>query len=622
MDTKKFETIAKLLRYYSLLATTTASSGHPTSALSAADIMAVLYFNFLKYDFENPHNKYNDRLIFSKGHATPLLYALYKVAGKITEEELLKYRTLVSPLQGHPTPQTPYVDVATGSLGMGLSFGFGMALASQLDKIDNTVYVLLGDGEMAEGNVWEALECAAYYKTNNLVGIIDVNGLGETGPTMLFHDIKTYQKRSESFGWNTIGIDGHNYTEIESALEKAQQKNDKPTMIIANTLKGKGISFLEGKEGKHGKALKQDEYEKAIAELAITNEEKNHIFPVAKPEKNELIETKKATPLSTEQIKKIFAQAIEQNEELPTRKAYGLALAELAKQNPNLIILDGDLSDSTFSGLTQSESPSQFFNMFIAEQNMAAASVGLSKMGKKVYASTFAAFWTRAYDQIRIASLSETDLVLCGSHSGVSIGEDGASQMGLEDLAMLQAVLNTTILYPSDAISSAKLTSVALNNKNITYLKTSRPPLPSMYTAEEEFTIGGSKTLKSSDSDICAVIAAGVTVHEALKAYEMLKKEGIYIRVIDCYSIKPIDAQTLQEASNNCHNRLLTVEDHYLQGGLGDAVLNVFATTPGTKILKLGVHEHPHSGKGTELLDKYGISARAIVAKIRTWGKI
>ncbi len=611
MDT---QLIAKLLRYYSLLSTTQAGSGHPTSCLSAADLMAVLYFDYFKFDFKNPKNLYNDRLIFSKGHAAPLLYSLYKVAGLISEDDVLSLRKLESQFQGHPTGETPYVDVATGSLGMGLSYGLGMALASKQDNRDNKIFVLLGDGEMAEGNIWEALAIASHYKLNNLVGIIDVNRLAETGETLVGHDTHEYIHRVTSFNWNAVPVDGHNHNEIKNAYAYALQ-SDKPTMIVAKTLKGKGVSFLEDQEGRHGKALKPEEFEPAVQELQITNEEKKLTFTVQKPDKEDT-----AAPANFDMAKAIevaLKRVTEVKEPFATRKAYGTALSELVKHNSHLLVLDGDLSDSTFSGLAATERHGQFFNMFIAEQNMVAAAVGLSKMGKIVFASTFAAFFTRAYDQVRMASLSEAEIKLCGSHSGVSVGEDGASQMGLEDIAMMRAVLNSTILYPSDAVSTVKLVAEMTTNPDVTYLRTTRPPLPIIYSSEESFPIGGSKTLKSSDKDICTVVSAGITVHEALKAHEQLEKEGISIRVIDAYSVKPIDQNTLSKAAHETNNTVIVVEDHYAEGGLGDAVLSCLAEEA-VRVHKLAITQRPHSGKGSELLEKYGISVKDIVEKVKT----
>ncbi len=613
MDTRKFQTIAKILRYYIIACSTKAGSGHPTSSLSATDLLSVLYFHFLNYNFENPDNRYNDRLIFSKGHASPLLYSLYKVAGLIDEEELLTYRTLYSPLQGHPTPETPYIDVATGSLGMGLSFGLGMAMANKMDNINNKTYVLLGDGEMAEGNIWEALEIAAYYKINNLIGILDVNRLGETGEALLGHDVSSFQRRIESFGWHTEVIDGHNFEEIYAAFDRAQNQ-EAPTMIIAKTIKGKGISFLEDKENHHGKALKEDEAQKAWAELNVSDSEKEQTFSVNKPKKNKPI-GKDVTRYEELSMENTISKLVGSNEPVPTRKAYGTALCELIEESNDMYVIDGDLSDSTFSGLTKEIKPKQFINMFIAEQNMIAAGTGLTKMGKTVFASTFAAFLTRAYDQIRMSSLSESTLKITGSHVGVSIGEDGASQMGLEDIAMMRAIFNSVILYPCDAVATAQLVKLMPSLPDITYLRTTRKPTPIIYPHDEEFVIGGSKTLRESEEDQCLIIAAGITVHEALKAHEELKSRGISVRVVDCYSIKPIDVSGLRKAAQLANNKIITVEDHYFEGGLGDAVLNVFSDGSAS-IKKMAITSRPHSGKPDELLEHCGISSKHIVDSV------
>lgn len=605
-------TITKLLRYYILLSSTTAGSGHPTSSLSATELMAVLYFKHFQYDTKNPDNLYNDRLIFSKGHATPLLYALYKVAGLITTDQLSAYRSNNSPLQGHPTPQTPYVDVASGSLGMGLSYGLGMALGLQKQQIyDPKVYVLLGDGEMAEGQIYEALQLASHYNINNLIGIIDVNRLAETGETMLGHDTKTYQQRIESFGWQTLVVDGHNPEQIESTLITAKSSTN-PCMIIAQTIKGKGVSFLEDQLNKHGKALNQVEFQKAIAELDLP-ENLEQTWLLHQPQHSS------SFPLKNPDLLTIECNA---EEPLATRKAYGLTLAQATKHHRDMIVMDGDLSDSTFSGLVEKESPDQFLNMFIAEQNMVSAAVGLSKVGYKPFVSTFSAFMTRAYDQIRMASLSEANLVLCGSHGGVSVGEDGPSGMGLEDIAIMRAIYGSTILYPSDAYAMQKSVELAYAHKGLTYIRSTRLPTPQIYNNNQQFKIGGSQTLRSSSHDQVAIITAGITVHEALKAYDQLQQQGIFVRVIDCYSIKPIDKQTLFQASTECQQRLIVFEDHYIQGGLGDSVLEVFSgqssELPLAQIIKVGVTIRPHSGKPYQNLEEQGLTADKIVEKVKS----
>ncbi len=611
MDTQKFELIAKLLRYYSIVCSSKAGSGHPTSSLSAADIMAVLYFNFLKYDFDHPNNRFNDRLIFSKGHATPLLYSLFKVAGRIDEEELLTYRTLYSPLQGHPTPETPYTDVATGSLGMGLSFGLGMALANKMDGIPNKTYVLLGDGEMAEGNVWEALEVASHYQVNNLIGIIDVNRLEQTGTTMLAHDVDTYQHRVASFGWQTAVIDGHNVEAIEQAFTQAHNQTA-PFMIIAKTIKGKGISIWEDQENWHSKILNEEQLAEAKKELNLQSGQLEQTFKVNKPEQDSPIAKKKP---DTSSFEFSYEKHIS-NGKIATKAAFGSALAELAKNNHDLLVLDGDVSNSSMTGEVKQTTPDQFLNLFIAEQNMIGVGVGMAKMGKAVYAATFAAFLTRAYDQIRIASLSEANLKLNGSYVGVSIGMDGASQMGLEDIAMMRAVLNSTVLYPCDPVSTGKLTQSMLQLDGVSYIRTTREPTPVIYSSYEQFPVGGSKTLRQSDSDQLLIIAAGITLHEALKAHTELQNQGINVRVVDLYSIKPIDADGLKTAAQASQNRIITIEDHYYEGGIGDAVLNVFAQTP-VQITKMAITGRPHSGKPDELIEHYGISAKHLIEKVK-----
>ena len=609
-----YKKISQLLRYYILLSSTTANSGHPTSSLSAADIISVLFFNHFSYDFANPQNLANDRLIFSKGHATPLLYAMYKVAGLISTDELLKYRQKGSNLEGHPTPHTPYVDVATGSLGMGLSYGFGMALALKR-KIENPpkVFVLLGDGEMAEGQIYEALQLASYYQTENLIGIIDVNRLAETGPTILGHDVNTYQSRISSFGWSTIIIDGHNFEHIKQALVQASQEK-KPTMIIARTVKGKGVSFLEDQLNRHGKALSQEEFQKSITELGVTKDDMQLIIPIANKPSRSLL------PSPHRSIRQHVELTLGFTEPTPTRKAYGIALAYLAKSRDDIVIMDADLSDSTFSSVAEKELPKQFLNMYIAEQNMLSTAVAMSKMGFKPYISTFSAFFTRAYDQIRMGSLSLANMVLCGSHGGVTVGQDGPSGMGLEDLAMIRAVYGSNILYPSDAHSMSKCTEIAYEASHITYIRSTRVATPMIYQHHETFRLGGSKILKSSEQDQIALIAAGITVHEALKAHYELLSSGIHVRVIDCYSIKPIDDNTLIKNSKECPKGLITIEDHYPQGGLGDAVLEVFtgADKNPPRMIKMAVTKRPHSATPEENLEYQELTSKYIIAKVKS----
>jgi len=556
--------LAKLVRYYCLVSTTKAGSGHPTSSLSATDLMVGLMFgrrsraesregNF-KFDLENPNNPNNDRLIFSKGHASPLFYALYAAAGKVNEEELMTLRTFGSRFEGHPTLEFPYTEVPTGSLGQGLSVGLGMALNAKLEKRDCKTFVLLGDSEMAEGSVWEAMALASHYKLNNLVGILDVNRLGQRGETMLGDNTETYQKRCEAFGWKTVVIDGHNLEEIASAFAKATADNVlKPIIIIARTLKGKGVSFLEDKDNWHGKALSKEELDKALIEIGEVD--KTMVGKIEKPG------TVNSTQY-TEENKSVYSIPFTEyspEKKIATRKAYGNVLANLVDVNPQIIVLDAETSNSTFADTVKKKHPEKFVECFIAEQNMVGMALGFSKRGKIPFVSTFAAFLSRAFDQIRMSALSDANIKFIGSHAGVSIGEDGASQMGLEEIAMFRTLLNSVVLYPSDAVSTEKLVLEAAKHHGNVYIQTTRMETKIIYSnqqtvnskqqtnlVEHEFKIGGSCVLKSSDKDQATVIGAGVTLHEALKAYEELLKEGINIRVIDLYSIKPIDIETLK----------------------------------------------------------------------------
>ena len=603
----KLKKLSRLIRYYILLSTTEAGSGHPTSALSAADLMAVLFFGgFYRFNFENPKFENNDRFILSKGHAVPALYAVYAAAGVLKEADLKKLRKFDSPLEGHPTPRFQYNEIATGSLGQGLSIGVGMAInAKYLDKLPYRTYVLMGDSEMAEGSVWEAIELASYYKLDNLVGIIDVNRLGQRGETMLGHKIKEYAKRISAFGWQTIVIDGHNLKEIKKAFKKANQIKNKPIMIIAKTIKGKGISFLENKNGWHGKALSVDEFKKALNELGKID--KKICGVIALPENK----------IAKKIISQPAADISYSDKTCSTRLAFGNAITRLGKKYPEIVVLDGEVGNSTYSDIFEKEFPNRFFQMFIAEQNMVGAALGLDKRGKIPFVPTFGAFLTRAFDQIRMSQYSQANIKFVGSHAGVSIGEDGPSQMALEDIAMFRTILNSVILYPSDAISAEKLVEEAIKFKGIVYLRTTRSVTPIIYKPNENFPIGGSKILKKSDKDAVTVVAAGVTLFEALKAYEILQKEGINIRVIDLYSIKPIDEAALKQAAKET-KAIITVEDHFAEGGIGEAVRSVVET----KIYSLAVRKMPRSGKPEELLDFEEISAKAIVKKVREIVKV
>ncbi|MGH9246244.1 MAG: transketolase [Acidimicrobiales bacterium] len=598
--------LGQQLRVDSVRAAAAAGSGHPTSSMSAADLMAVLIASHLHYDLANPDNPNNDRLIFSKGHASPLLYAIFRAAGAVSEDELLSFRRFGSKLEGHPTPILPWVDVATGSLGQGLPFGVGVAFAGKrLDRLPYRVWVLCGDSEMAEGSMWEAFEHAGHAELDNLTAIIDVNRLGQRGPTMHGWDLDAYATRIGAFGWHTIEVDGHDVAAIGRAYREATATTGRPTAIIARTVKGKGVSAVADQEGQHGKPL--SDTDAAIAELggirdlrvevaAPAADDKPHEFEVAGGEQPRW----------------------EVGDKVATRRAYGDALAALGSIRGDVVALDGEVSNSTYSELFEKAHPERFFEMFISEQQMVAAAVGIQVRGWVPFASTFAAFFTRAYDFIRMAAVSRARLSLCGSHAGVSIGEDGPSQMGLEDLAMLRAVHGSVVVYPSDGNQTAKLLGALADHDGISYLRSTRADTPVIYGPEETFEVGGSKAVRSSDHDEVTVVAAGITVHEALKAADALATDGVGIRIVDAYSVKPIDADGLRTAAEATGGRVITVEDHWAEGGLGDAVLSAFTgmAAPPT-VVKLAVTEMPTSGKPGELLAAAGIDAEAIVAAVR-----
>ncbi len=600
------EKAARTLRYYSLLITSKAGSGHPTSCLSAADLMAVLFAgNVFHYDTSNPKNINNDRLIFSKGHASALFYSLWKIAGGISEKELLAYRQFGSSLQGHPTPDFKFADVATGSLGQGLSIGAGFALNAKMESLDYKTFVLLGDSETAEGSNFEAMQFACYYKLNNLVGIIDVNRLGQRGETMLGWDTAKYEQRASSFGWETIVIDGHNFGEITKAFSKVDYVK-KPLMIIAKTIKGKGVSFLENQEGRHGKVLKEDELKKALSEIGEVSESLLIDLPKPQPRR-----------LASRQPRRLAEQASKQykkGESIATRKAYGNALVRIFPDFPNIVALDGEVSDSTRSYLFKEAYPQNFIECFIAEQNMVGVALGLSKFDKIPFVSTFSAFFSRAFDQIRMAAYSGANIKFVGSHAGVSVGQDGPSQMGLEDIALFRSVFGSTVLYPSDAVSTDKLVEKVAKHKGIVYIRTTRMETPVIYSLDEEFKIGGSKTIRQSEKDQVTIVAAGITLHEALAAYDELLKQKITARVLDLYSIKPLDEQSLLKAAKETA-AIITVEDHYEAGGIGEAARSCLSDTK-TPVYSLFVSKMPKSGKPQELLDFEEISSKAIVKKV------
>ena len=595
--------LGQQLRVDSIRAAAVTKSGHPTSSMSAADLMAVLMSKYLHYDFDDPDNPNNDHLVFSKGHASPLLYSMYKAAGAITDEELLTFRVFGSRLQGHPTPAIPWVDVATGSLGQGLPYGVGIALAGKkLDRLPYRVWVLHGDSEVAEGSVWEAFEHAAFYGLDNLVAIFDVNKLGQRGETMHGWDLDSYANRARAFGWHAIEIDGHDFEEIDRALGDAAAQQNQPTAIIAHTHKGKGVKAVEDKEGWHGKAL--DNPGEAIAELGG---ERNITIQVAKPDTAEphRFETTGLLELPTWDV----------GEEVATRRAYGDALAALGAARGDVVALDGEVSNSTYAELFRDAHPDRYFEMYIAEQQMVAAAVGLQVRNWVPFASTFAAFLSRAYDFIRMAAISQADIRLCGSHAGVSIGEDGPSQMALEDLAMMRAVHGSTVLYPCDANQTARLVAEMADREGIVFMRTTRAATPVVYGGGEEFPVGGSRVVRDG-SDV-TIVAAGITLHEALQAADRLSAEGVDARVIDLYSVKPVDAETLRAAAEET-GRILTVEDHWPEGGIGDAVLEVLADIEQpARLVRLAVRELPGSGKPAELLAAAGIDAAHIAEAAR-----
>lgn len=597
--------LAQLVRYYILTSTTKAGSGHPTSSLSAVDLMSVLFFNgYFRADIDDPAFANNDRLIFSKGHAAPLLYSLYTVAGAIQEDELYTLREFGSRLEGHPTTEFPYAEVATGSLGQGLSIGFGIALNAQyLDKLPYTTYVLLGDSEFAEGSNWEALQLAAQYKLHNLVGILDVNRLGQRGETMYGYDVKQYEKKIESFGWHTIVIDGHNLKQIDKAFQKAQSVKDKPVMIIAKTIKGKGVSFLEDKEDKHGKALTEEELKSALQEMgevdtALTG-------TIQKPETLSPFEQPVCAQSTND---------VDLTKPIATRKAYGDALVALGAAYPDLVVLDAETSNSTYAETFKATCPDRFFEMFIAEQNMVGAATGLATRGKIPFVSTFAAFFTRAFDQIRVGQYSRSNINFVGSHGGVSIGEDGPSQMGLEDLSMFRSLIGSVVLYPSDYISTTQLVAQMAAAPGVCYMRTTRSATPVLYSQKDEFVIGGSKTLHQSDQDQLTIVAAGITVHEALKAYQEALSDGVHLRIIDAYSVKPIDKETLIQAAEET-KAIVVVEDHFAEGGLGEAVMSALAQHA-IPVHQLAVTKMPKSGSSEALLEYEEINASAILKKV------
>ncbi|HVB05782.1 MAG TPA: transketolase [Acidimicrobiales bacterium] len=600
--------LARQLRVDSIRSSTSAGSGHPTSSLSAADLIAVLAARHFRYDWQHPERPTNDHLVFSKGHASPLLYSLYRAVGVVSEEELLTtYRRFGSRLQGHPTPQLPWVDLATGSLGLGIAAAVGIASAAKhLDELDYRVYVLCGDSETAEGSVWEALDKASYYDLDNLVVMFDVNRLGQRGPTELEWDTERYAERVRAFGCEAIVIDGHDLGEIDEAFTKAGTSG-KPTVIVARTKKGKGVAEIEDKEGWHGVALPPDLAEKAIAELGGVSE-----LVITGPEPSP------GTPAITPDPKAaVTLPRYELGEKVATRKAFGDALAALAAR-PEVVVLDAEVGNSTHAEEFMKVAPERYFQSFIAEQLMVAAAGGMAARGYVPYAATFGAFFSRAADFVRMLAISGLRVRLVGSHAGVEIGADGPSQMALEDLAIMRAIHGSSVLYPCDATSAVALTALMSDAPGIAYLRTTRGAYPVQYPSGTTFTIGGSAELRSGDGDAVTLIGAGVTTHECLEAADQLAAEGISARVVDCYSLKPIDAATLTRAVTATGGRLVVAEDHYPEGGLGEAVRTALGTfsTP-LHFAHLAVRELPASGTPSELLDFAGISAFHIARAAR-----
>jgi transketolase len=600
--------IATRLRIDSVRATTEAGSGHPTTCCSAADITAAVFFSEMRYDPRHPENPDNDRFVLSKGHAAPLLYAAWAEAGIIPREDVLKLRRFDSDLEGHPTPRLPWVDVATGSLGQGLCAGVGIALNARRIGSDYRTYVLLGDGETAEGSVWEAAHAAAHDALESLCGIIDVNALGQSRPTQWGHNIDAYVVRWRAFGWHVVAIDGHDMDAILSAFDEARSTKGRPTMIVAKTIKGKGVSFVEGKQGWHGKPFKKgEEAERALAELQsqFVPEE----LPAAQPRPRSVPRPASKPPAP------LGPPTYSLGDTVATREAYGTAIARLGASDDRIVALDADVGNSTFSEKFEQQHPKRFFQSYIAEQVMIGAAMGLAARGAIPFPSTFACFLTRASDFIRMAAISHSNIKMAGSHAGVSIGEDGPSQMALEDLAMMRAQPNITVLYPCDAVSTDRLVERMAYQSGPAYMRTSRPKTPVIYGPDDTFHIGGLNVLREAGGDTATVVAAGVTVFEALEAHDLLRAQGISIRVIDLYSVQPLDTATLVRCARETKGRLITVEDHYVGGGIGDAVAAAVAGH-GFSVHRLAVREIPRSGAPDQLLDYYGISARHIVEAV------
>ncbi|NGZ59270.1 MAG: transketolase [Nitrospira sp. LK265] len=605
---------ATRLRIDSVRSTTAAGSGHPTSCASAAEIMSVLFYSVLRYDPRDPHNRDSDVFVLSKGHAAPLLYAAWAEAGAFPREKLLTLRQIDSDLEGHPTPRLPFVDVATGSLGQGLSVALGIALhAKRFGSSDQRVYVLMGDGESAEGSIWEAAQWATVHGLSNLCVTIDINRLGQSQPTLLQRHLDIYKARWEAFGWQALSVDGHNIPHLQAAYESARLTTDRPTIVLASTIKGKGFADIEDHEHWHGKALDHDTAAKVVVDLkqqltGAGTEWTPHL-PPTRPAfttmRDGRVESSQKPPY------------VIGGKEVATRRGFGDSLAALARTDPRIVVLDGDVKNSTYTEEFEKAAPDRFFQGYIAEQNIVGVAMGLATRGKIPIVSTFACFMTRAYDFIRMAAISRLNVKLVGTHAGLSIGQDGPSQMGLEDLAMTCAEPLFTVLYPADATSAWKATTLIAEHSGPCYLRIGRPNSPVLYGPDEQFAIGQCKVLRKSNQDQALVIAGGITVFEALAAYDHLQQEGISIRVIDLFSVRPIDRDELISSARAAGGIIVTVEDHYEHGGLGDAVLSALAGER-IKAYKLAVRDIPHSGKPNELIEKFGISAASIAATVKS----
>jgi transketolase len=617
MSTQSLETLplevlqekATLLRIDSVRATTEAGSGHPTSCASAADIAATLFFSVMRIDPRNPRNPAADIFVLSKGHAAPLLYAAWAEAGAFPREKLLTLRRIDSDLEGHPTPRLPFVDVATGSLGQGLSAGAGMALnAKQFLHSDQRVFVLMGDGESAEGSVWEAAQWSSLHGLSNLCATIDINRLGQSQPTMLEYHLETYKARWEAFGWQALTVDGHSIPELLAAYRKAHDTNDRPTVVLARTVKGKGLPGIEGKEHWHGKPLDRETAATVIAALEKNVKGAHAAWePKLPPPAPPADRAKEPAPATAARPPYEVG-----GKEVATRKGFGDGLAALAPADLRVVVVDGDVKNSTYTEEFEKVAPDRFLQGYIAEQNMIGAAMGLAARGKVPFVATFACFLTRAFDFIRMTAISNLNVKFVGTHAGISIGEDGPSQMGLEDLAMMCAEPNTTVLYPADATSAWRAVRLLAERSGPCYLRTGRPNGPILYGPDEQFSVGKCKVLRTSDKDKVLIVAAGITVQEALTAHDQLRNEGIAVRVIDLFSVQPIDREELVASTTAVGGVVITVEDHYEHGGLGDAVLSALSQE-NVRARKLAVREIPHSGKAAELIDKFGISARHIV---------